>query len=202
MHDTFFITSVEHFSYWAIFFFALFSGYLIPIPEEIILLITGYMAWAGLVHLVPAVFVAILAFIIGDNILYRLTLRNNKHVEKLIQEVFSLGFITDRREFLEKNIGTTIFLTRFIPFLRFVGPVFSGYIKVREKTFMLFNTLAIIIYAPLVIWIGYFFNGYFEQIIFRIGKVKHFLFIALLIILGLLITRAVEYFLRRIDKKQ
>lgn len=202
MHDAIFITSVEHFSYWAIFFFALFSGYLIPIPEEIILLITGYMAWAGLIHLIPAVFVVIIAFIIGDNILYRLTLRNNKHVEKLIHEVFSLKIIAERRELLEKHIGLTIFLTRFIPFFRFVGPVFSGYVKVREKTFMLFNTLAIVIYAPFIIWIGYFFNGYFEQIIFRIGKVKHFLFIAVLIILGLLITRTVDYFLTRMLKKE
>ena len=76
MHDTFFIASIEQYSYLAIFIFALFSGYFIPIPEEIILLITGYMARSHLIHLTPAIFVVVVAFIIGDNILFKLTLLN------------------------------------------------------------------------------------------------------------------------------
>ena len=59
---------------------------------------------------------------------------------------------------------------------------------------MLFNTLAIVIYAPFVIWVGYFFNDYFSQIAMEIGKVKHVLFVLILIIIGLLISRAVDYF--------
>jgi membrane protein DedA with SNARE-associated domain len=197
MHDTFFITSIEQYSYFAIFIFALFSGYLIPIPEEIILLITGYMARAHLIHLTPAIFVVILAFVIGDNILFKLALKNNKHVAKLIHEVLSLKIISEKRAFFEKHIGATIFTSRFIPFLRFIGPVFSGYIKVPEKTFMLFNTLAIVIYAPFVMWVGYFFNEYFSQIVTEIGKVKHVLFILILIIVGLLISRTVDYFFNK-----
>lgn len=194
MHDTFFITSVEHFSYLAIFFFALFSGYFIPIPEEIILLITGYMAWTRIIHLTPALFVIIIALVIGDNILFRLALKNSKHIAKLIHEVLSLEIVTKRRVFLEKHIGATIFASRFLPFLRFVGPVFSGYVKAGQKKFMLFNTLAIVIYAPFVIWVGYFFNEYFEWMVMEIGRVKHVLFILILIIIGLLISRAVDYF--------
>ena len=194
MEDLFFITSVEHFSYLAIFAFALFSGYFIPIPEEIILLITGYMAWAGIIQLTPAIIVVIIAFIIGDNILFKLTLKNNKHVTKLIHEVLSLGIVSKRMSFLEEHIGATIFASRFMPFLRFVGPVFSGYVKADEKKFMLFNTLAIIIYAPFVIWAGYFFNEYFSQIVAEIAKVKHVLYILILVIIGLLITRTIDYY--------
>lgn len=194
MHSLFFINSVEHFSYLAIFLFALFSGYFIPIPEEIILIITGYMAWSHIIQLTPAIFVAISAFVIGDNILYRLTLKHNKHVNRLIHEVLSIKFISRRRAFLEKHIGATIFVSRFIPFLRFIGPVFAGYTKASEKTFMLFNTLAIVIYAPFVIWVGYFFNEYLNQIMLEVAKIKHVLFILVLVIVGLLITRGIDYF--------
>jgi len=197
MHDAFFITSIEHFSYLAIFVFALFSGYFIPIPEEIILLITGYMASSHFIHLTPAIFVAIFAFVIGDNILFKLTLKHNKHVEKLIHEVLSLKIVAKKRVLFEKHIGATIFASRFVPFLRFVGPVFSGYVKADETKFMLFNTLAIVIYAPFVIWIGYFFNEYFNYIAMEIGKVKHVLFILVLIIVGLLISRAIDYFFNK-----
>ena len=94
MHDTLFIVSVEHFSYLAIFFFALFSGTLIPFPEEMILIITGYMIKSNLISTIPAVFLIIMAFVIGDNIVYTLTLKNNKYVSKLIHEVLSLKIIS------------------------------------------------------------------------------------------------------------
>lgn len=195
MDHTFFL--IEHFSYFAIFVFALFSGYFIPIPEEIILLITGYLAKSHMIHLIPAIFVVIIAFVIGDNILFKLTLRSNKHVSKLVHEVFSLKLIKDKRSFLEKHIGAMIFVSRFVPFLRFVGPVFAGYVKVSEKTFMFFNTLAIVIYAPIVMSVGYFFKDYFSQIVIEIGKVRHILFMLLLIVLGLLISRATDYFFNK-----
>ena len=200
MHNTLLITSIEQYSYLAIFFFALFSGYFIPIPEEIILLITGYMAWSHLIHLAPAIFVIVIAFVIGDNILFKLVLKNNKHVAKLIHEVLSLKIVAKKRAFLEEHIGATIFASRFIPFFRFVGPVFAGYVKAKEKTFMFFNTLAICIYAPFVIWVGYFFNDYLSQIAMTIGKIRHVLFIVIMIVFGLLISRAIDYFFNKKEK--
>lgn len=200
MNDILFIASVEHFSYLAIFFFALFSGYFIPIPEEIILLITGYMAWSGMIRLTPAIIVVIIAFIIGDNILFRLTLRHSKRVDKLVHEVLSIKFFLKRRTSLEKHIGATIFASRFIPFLRFIGPVFSGYVKAKEKTFMLFNTLAIVIYAPFVIWVGFFFNEYFNLLATEIVKIKHALFIVVLVFAGILISRTIDYLFNKAEE--
>jgi membrane protein DedA with SNARE-associated domain len=196
-HPADIISSIEQFSYIAIFLFALGAGYVIPVPEEIILLITGYMASEQFIHLTPAIFIVILAFIIGDNILYRLTLRNNKHVTKLINEVLSIKFIARHKPTLEKHINTTIFATRFVPFLRFVGPVFAGYTKTKEKTFMVFNTLAIIIYAPIVTFIGYYFHNYFTLIVNDIGRVRHVAVIFLWIIIGLVITRIVDYVFKK-----
>ncbi len=201
MHEAFFINSVEQFSYLGIFLFAIFSGYILPVPEEIILLIVGYMSNAGFIHLTPAIIVIVIAFILGDNILFRLTLKNNKLVTKFIHEVLSLKVIKKNKGLLEKHINLTIFLTRFIPFMRFVGPVFAGYVRADEKSFTLFNSLAIIIYAPFVIWIGYFFNDYFSQIILDVGKVRHTAVILLWIIIGLVITRIVDYFFRKAELK-
>ncbi len=197
MHEVYVINSIEQFSYVAIFAFALFAGYLIPVPEEIILLISGYMASEYFIRLTPAIFIVIIAFIIGDNILYRLTLKNNKHVTKLIHEVLSMKIITKNEALLEKHINTTIFLTRFVPFLRFVGPVFAGYTKTKEKTFMLFNTLAIVIYAPFVMWLGYFFHNDFTLIVNDIGRVRHTAVIFVWIIIGLIITRIVDYLFKK-----
>jgi len=197
MHEIFFINSVEHFSYIGIFFFAVFSGYLMPIPEEIILLIVGYMISTGFIHFIPSMLVVIAAFIIGDNILFRLTVKNNKHVTKFIHEVLSLKVISKNKALFERHINLTIFLSRFIPFLRFVGPVFAGYVKAKEKTFTFFNTLAIVIYTPFLLWVGYFFNSYFNEISSEIIKARHIGVIFLWIIVGLIITRIVDYSFRK-----
>jgi membrane protein DedA with SNARE-associated domain len=197
MHDVLFITTVEKFSYLGIFIFAVFSGYIVPIPEEIILLIVGFMASASIIHLTPAIFVVVIAFIIGDNILFRLVTKNNKLVTKFIHEVLSIKIVQRNQESLKKHINLTIFLTRFIPFLRFVGPVFSGYVKVKEQTFMVFNTLAIVIYAPFLIWAGYYFHDYFNQIVDHILKIRHSAVIFIYIIIGLVITRIVDYIFRK-----
>ncbi len=196
-HEVLFITTVEKFSYLGIFIFAVFSGYVVPIPEEIILLIVGFMASASIIHLTPAIFVVIIAFIIGDNILFRLVSKNNKLVTKFIHEVLSLKIVSKNRASFERHISLTIFFTRFMPFLRFVGPVFAGYVKAKEKTFMLFNTLAIVIYAPVLIWAGYYFHDYFNQIVDHIIKVRHAAIIFAYVIIGLIITRIVDYIFRK-----
>ena len=196
-HELFFMSTIEQFSYLGIFLFAIFAGYIVPIPEEIILLIVGYMASLQYIHLLPAIFVVIIAFLIGDNIIFRLTLRNNKHVTKFINEVLSLKIIAKHKPFFEKHIELTTFIFRFIPFLRFVSPVFAGYTKTKEKTFMLFNTLAIVIYAPFVIWIGYFFHDNFNQIVSQIGRVRQIIVIFVWVIVGLLITRITDYIFRK-----
>jgi len=198
VQELYFINSVEHFSYIAIFLFCIFSGYVIPLPEEILLLIVGYMASSHIVHLIPAIMVVIVAIIIGDNILYRLTLKNNKHVRKLIHEVLSLKIFIRKRALMERHVGTAIFVSRFFPFLRFVGPIFAGYIKAKEKTFVFFNTLAILIYVPIVISIGYFFNGSFDWLLNQFGRMRHTTIILAWIIVGLIITRIVDYIFRKV----
>jgi membrane protein DedA with SNARE-associated domain len=196
-HEMLLMSSIEQFSYLGIFIFALFAGYIVPIPEEIILLIVGYMASIGYIHLVPAIFVVIIAFILGDNMLFQLTLKNNKHVTKFVNEVLSLKIIAKHRAFFEKNIGMTVFIFRFVPFLRFISPVFAGYVRAKEQTFMFFNTLAIVIYAPFLMWVGYFFHESFGDIVNEIGRVRHVAVILLWIIVGLVITRITDYIFRQ-----
>ncbi len=199
MHEIAFINSVEQFSYLGIFIFAIFSGYIVPVPEEIILLIVGYMANVGFIHFIPAALVIIVAFVIGDNIVFRLTLKSNRFVTKFIHEVLSLKLVIKHKELLERHIGLTIFISRFIPFLRFISPVFAGYVKAKEKTFMLFNTLAIVIYTPFMIWVGYNFHEYFNQMVNQIGKVRHVAIILLWIVIGLIISRITDYIFQKTE---
>ncbi len=196
-HNLMIINSVEHYSYVAIFLFAIFAGYLVPVPEEIVLLVIGYLASVGIIKMTPAILIVILAFAIGDNILFRFVQKNNKYADKLVHDVLSLKFITKHKVFLDKHMGLTIFFTRFFPYLRFVGPVYAGFMRAKERTFLIFNTIAIAIYAPILIWIGYAFHQYYYQIVEKLTQVRHIIVVLIWIIIGLLITRVVDYLFKK-----
>ena len=197
MQQAFVIASVSHFSYLAIFFFAFFAGTVVPIPEEVILLIAGYLASEAVVRLIPAICIAILALVVFDNILFRLTLANSKRVEKLIHEVLSMKLIAGHREFLEKHINFAVFFTRFVPFVRFVGPVFAGYVRASKQAFMLFNTLAIVIYATVWVMLGYAFHNDFTLIVAQVSILRHVAVVLVWIVIGLIISRIVDYILQK-----
>ena len=90
MHEIF--TYVQHFSYLGIFIAAIFSGYIIPIPEEVLLLTLGYISSTGYIQLIPLISLILVAFILSDYLVYRLTLQNNKYVDKFVQEVLNIKF--------------------------------------------------------------------------------------------------------------
>jgi membrane-associated protein len=79
------LTFIEHYSYAGIFIAAIFSGYIIPIPEEVLLLTIGYTASTNFIHIVPVIILVVVAFILSDFIVYRLTIGNSKYVDKFIQ---------------------------------------------------------------------------------------------------------------------
>jgi membrane protein DedA with SNARE-associated domain len=196
MHQVFIF--IQHFSYLGIFGIAFFSGYIIPMPEEILLLTIGYTASTNYVSLALVIVLVILAFILSDYVVYRLTIGNSKYVEKFIQDVLDVKIVSKNKAWFEKNIGAAIFIFRCIPLMRFVGPVFSGYLKVKDRTFLFFNSLANIVCAPVIILIGFFSRKYtlllvnhFSHISYPIAKFFFAFVIAFVVI------RVAEYIYKK-----
>ncbi len=74
---------MESYSYLSIFIFATLSGYLIPIPEEIVLVLAGYVsAYLSLNPYLVASLV-IIGIMLGDNILFLLSRNGNRFIKKI-----------------------------------------------------------------------------------------------------------------------
>src|SRR2546423_1085303 len=80
---------VENLSYIGIFLAVGFSGYAIPIPEELILILGGYIAAEHIASLPLVIGVSVLGAIFGDMLIFylsghgsRFTHKYHKHVEK------------------------------------------------------------------------------------------------------------------------
>jgi len=181
------LSYLRDFSYPAIVLLSFFSGYIIPIPEEIVLLIIGYIASQGIISFWPAVIITAISLVLSDNVLFRLSRIDNRFINHMRDEVFALK-VMKYRERMEKHIGWTIFITRFTPFLRFVGPILSGTIKTSPTKFQIYNTLAVLIYTPLLISLGYIFHSKITPLIFGLERVRHIVVVVFWVVIGIFIT--------------
>ena len=200
MHAVFIF--IQHFSYLGIFVAAIFSGYIIPVPEEVLLLTVGYTASTNYIQLVPVIILVIIAFIVSDYIVFKLTVKSNKYVEVFIQEVLDIKFIQKYRDWFERNIGFAIFLFRCIPLMRFVGPVFSGYLKVKDSTFLFFNSLSNIICAPVIILIGFYSHRYTVKVLENLRNFRYAVYVLFWTLVILAIIRSVKYYYKLRKRRQ
>ncbi len=175
---------LEHLTYTGIFIALSLAGYLIPLPEEAILISVGYAVSAGFSTLPKAIAISLFAVIIGNNFLYWFA-RTNRHFFETKQQRLKPKILEKYDNMFERHAGKAIFSTRFIPGLRFFGPFLSGGLKIRWKTFFFYNTLASIIYAPIFIFLGYHFHNGLASIILRVRSIQHLVFTVIIISLSL-----------------
>ncbi len=194
------IRIIESFSYLGIAGFSVLTGYIIPIPEEVTLLIIGYVAGIGPIKLYFAVAAAAGGVIVGDNILFLMSLRGSKYVDRLKNKLRK-NKIIHYEHVMHEHIGKTIFFIRFVVGLRFFGPVLAGMLKVKWRKFFFINAAASILHALFFISLGYYFHRSFLVLVTQVEVIRHILFFFSASLFGLLITKTVsEEYLKK--KKQ
>lgn len=190
------LASLESLSYGGIFLITFFSGYLVPVPEEIVLLSLGYLGSIGVIHFGRAVIVAFLAILASDCLLFYLARHHNRYTKRLKArlETSRLG---KSRLVSREHLSRTIFVLRFVVGLRFVGPVLAGSLNTRWLTFLLPDIAALLIYVPVFAFLGFHFNASFVKMVTSVEMVRHTIFIIAMVVVGLLITYFVHQKLSR-----
>ena len=178
--------AIKNHSYLGIFVFSVFVGYLIPIPEAVLLLLIGFVAKANGINPWLAIVVSGVGAIVGDNILYRLSFFGNKYVERFNKKMRSHKLI-QYEHLVTENIGSTIFFLRFIAGVRFFGPVISGTLGIKWKKFFTYNALATILHAALFILLAFYTRRRIVALITEIEIVHNILLFSSVLIVGLLV---------------
>lgn len=175
------------------------SGHLVPVPEEVVLLLVGYASGIGLSNVYIAFAAASLGVITGDSALFFLSRSGNKFVEKLKNRL-SQKKLERYENLMNAHAGKTIFLSRFIITLRFLSPILAGSLNVKWKTFALADFPAAVIYTGAFIFLGYHFNSDIASLITEVKLARHIIFILLITVIGLLVSYwAGRKFLKKIN---
>lgn len=176
------LKSLGGLSYGGVFLVALAANFVIPVPEELILLAVGYLSGIG-IFIYPAVMgIFILGMLISDYVLYSLSFHGSHFVNKLKDKIQKRGFLKNEK-YVRDHIHKIIFFSRFLVYLRFIGPVISGSLRIKRKSFLNYDFLALVVYVNIFLGLGKFFH---RQIHIITNGVAHFLnyFLTGLIIVG------------------
>ena len=120
----------------------------------------------------------------ADNMWYWLGRSHSRIVSKLRNKIGEERTAVYER-MLKKHTGKYIFLSRFIPGARAIGPSLAGSMNLKHKHFWLFNIMAVFLYAPTFIFLGYFFNYNLEIVMNKIISARHIVFILFISLVGL-----------------
>lgn len=172
-------------SYLGIWFVSLLSNVVIPIPEEGVILALGYLAGTGSINgfiLVPIILSGVLA---SDIIMYTLSKKGNRAVAVFYEKFFAKRIAKRGTDWLGAHIEKVIFFSRFLVQLRFIGPFLAGQdARVSLRKFVTYDLLALIIYVPLYVFLGWYFHQRVRLIIEDISVVRNLIIIAVLALIA------------------
>jgi membrane protein DedA with SNARE-associated domain len=148
---------LEHWRYPAIFAAVILGNLGLPIPEETVLALGGFLSQRGELHLPTVIAVGVLAAIVGDNIGYWLGRCYGR--EALERYGRYIWVSADRLErvaaFMARYGGFAVFSARFVPGARFLAGPAAGAIGMPPHKFVVANTLGALAYVPYAVGLGY-----------------------------------------------
>ena len=178
------ITELGALSYVGIWFASFLSNIVIPVPEEVTLLAFGYLAGTGHANFFILLPIVISGLLASDIIMYTLAKKGSRFVTWLYEKFFSRRLSTKDDAWYGTHVNKIVFFSRFLIQLRFVGPFVAGQQKVSLKQFVTYDLAALLIYVPLYILLGRFFQSRVEAIVGNVGVVRNIA----LVLMGLLVS--------------
>ena len=130
-------------------------------PGEVTIILGGVLAAQGAVPLLAVLVAAVVGPITGDTIGYAL---GRRYGEEVVKRKLHKRW-TRAHRWLSKRAAGTIFLGRFLPFLRSVLPTAAGAMGIRSKRFLSWDLPAAATWAVASTLLGYFAARDFERLL-------------------------------------
>ena len=146
-----FTNFIERFGYIGIFFWFISFDQLTPLPEEISLLLIGYLCAHQIFNPVFAGLVSLLGFLTIDIIYFMLSKKGSSFIKKKTKGSSSL--MAKYRNLLKEHTVKGFFILCFIPRMRLFAPILAGSMKFSFKKFLLLNGLALVLHTTIYIWL-------------------------------------------------
>jgi membrane protein DedA with SNARE-associated domain len=146
-------------------------GFGLPLPEDVILITGGYLAYSDYMNIRIFLVLAMAGVMIGDSIMFLLgrktgpSILNHRFLSKFIKPFH----IRKARFVIEKYHERIFFIARFLPGLRSAIFFTGGALKTRFMKFFLYDGIAALISVPALVLGSYYCGEYIDQV-FKVAK--------------------------------
>ena len=155
-------------AYLSIFAVLVACGLGVPLPEDISLILGGYLVWRGAAHLWGMVATGFFGILVGDSLIYLAGRRVGLRVRT--GHGWLARVVTPPRRILVEGLFARhgeklVIAARFMPGVRAVTYFIAGSAGMPYPRFICFDGLAALASAPLFVLLGYKFGPHFQQAI-------------------------------------
>ncbi|MGB9600429.1 MAG: DedA family protein [Myxococcota bacterium] len=187
--ESFVINFIENYLIIGVFLLLFICGLGVPIPEDIILISGGYIAYLypASVNLYLLILVSYLGVMLGDSTIFVLGKYLGPKVIILpgFKKVFTAKRISTLTHYFISHGAKIIFAARFMPGIRSTIFLVAGMTGTSYFKFFLFDGLAAIISVPALIYLSYHFGEEIDQLKIYIIRMKEAAAILILVIIVL-----------------
>jgi len=179
----FLIVHSEFFIYSVIFLLLFLGGLGLPLPEDLIILAGGYLAYEGYAHLYMVIPIAIFGAVVGDFTVYFI---GRSFGEGFIRFRYPKRFLSKKnlvkiRNYFSRHGNKTIFFARFVAGFRMAVYLVAGTLKISIPRFIFVDSLGAFISVPIVVFLGYFFAEQITLLLLIINRLKFSILFILII---------------------
>jgi len=163
-------------AYAIIFGVLLACGLGLPLPEDVSLILGGYLVHNGAARLPLMMVTGFLGILIGDSIIFFLGRKVGSKVGKSPGGLLGRVITPERRAKVEalfaKHGQKIVMAARFMPGVRAVTYFTAGSAGMKYLRFIFFDGAAALASAPLFVFLGYYFGGELEMLITELKRGK------------------------------
>ena len=177
----------RHFTYVVTYLILVLSGAGLPIPEEAVLLSSGYLAYEGITDIRITIPVVLLGMISGDLVTYFIGRHAGQGLFRhpLLRWAMTEDRLERIRRYYAKYGKKTVFFSRYVVGIRQASYFMAGAMRVPLKDFLMMEMLAACSTGPLSMYIAYRLGAHIDHVLEFFGRARIVLFAALVI--GLLV---------------
>jgi membrane protein DedA with SNARE-associated domain len=186
---------VEHWGYAAIAVLVILGNVGVPVPEETVLALGGYLCWDGRLHLPLLIAVGIVSAAVGDQIGYWL---GRRYGRALLERPWMVAMLPTERmmvhidAFVARHGAWAVLVARFLPGVRMLAGPVAGISRMPFAAFTIANVVGAVIYVPFAVGLGYAAGYGFGDYLRGIGsaalRIEHMVLLFIISVTVLMIS--------------
>ncbi len=184
---------ITDWGYAAIFLIVILGNIGLPVPEETVLAVAGYLVWSGRLQLLPVLIVAVVSAVAGDNLGYWLGRRYGRAaVERYARRLLKPGRVVVAESFVSRYGALAVCVARFVGGFRFLAGPLAGAVGLPFRSFLRGNLLGAVLFVPYAVGIGYAIGyglgPYVAHVQYALGSIGHMVLVVGVVLVVVLVT--------------